>query len=72
MDIRAILATISEHLDTTGRAPTIKQLAEHLECSVGTTHGIVTNLVERGYLELAGPYRTITLTESALILIERI
>lgn len=46
--------------------PSIREIAEHFGCSVSKAHGVVTALVERGFLKrLTGRARSIALVERA-------
>lgn len=66
------LTYICDHIETHGRPPTVRHVATHLGCSTSTAHDILNALTTRGLLELAGPTRALTLTEPALIMVNRI
>jgi Mn-dependent DtxR family transcriptional regulator len=66
------LTLILTHVEELGRPPTRRQLAALLGCSPSVAQDIIKGLTDRGYLELAGPSRAVTLTEKALILLHRI
>lgn len=72
MDTPTLLRRIVEHIDETGQPPTIRTLAQMIGVSTGTAHNLVAALQQRGYLEQAGPTRTLTLTQAGLHHIGRI
>jgi DNA-binding IclR family transcriptional regulator len=67
-----LLTYICEHIEQHGRAPTIRQVAHHFDCSTSTAHDIISALTRQGLLEQAGTTRTLTLTQDGLIYLQRI
>jgi len=72
MDAPTILTRIVEHIEQTGRPPTVRTLALIIGCSTGTAHNLLVALQQRGYIEHAGSTRSITLTQAGLEHIGRI
>jgi hypothetical protein len=72
MDAPTILTRIVEHIEQTGRPPTIRTMALLIGCSIGTAHNLIAALQQRGYIEYAGSTRSITLTQAGLQHIGRI
>jgi DNA-binding IclR family transcriptional regulator len=68
---RRILTLITDHLET-GHPMTVRTLATHLHCSVGTAQALTIGLIHRGLLTRQGTPPTLTPTDEGLILIHRI
>lgn len=71
MTVSFALRMIYDHVMREGVPPTMRELATMLGCSSSTAHTIVHGLIDRGYVEQAGTTKTITLTEKALVLLDK-
>jgi Mn-dependent DtxR family transcriptional regulator len=72
MDSTALILTTICTLIDEGTSPTMSTIAARLGCAPGTVHTLIHGLIDKGYLEQAGPGKTPTLTERGLIHIGRI
>lgn len=68
---RLILTLIITSLET-GHPMTLRTLATHLGCSIGTAHALTTRLIDQGLLTRQGTPPTLTPTDQGLIHINRI